>query len=262
VNDYNNDQFMQVVTLTTDFGLNDYYVALLKGALLKLSPNLQIIDISHNVKPYDIVQGAFILKNTYSSFPVGTIHIITVNNSAEGMSLICFQCDGQVFIGPDNGIFSLVFPKMPDAYRLDSNKEHPFPIQQTLANTVQHLVAGQPMHEIGFPAGDIVQRIALQPVLSHSQIRGSVIYIDHYENVVINIPKELFEKVRNGRKFALFFKRNDPITLLSRHYTDVPVGDSLCLFNSSGFLEIAVSMGKASTLLGLKLDDMVQVDFI
>lgn len=253
---------MQIVTLTTDFGLDDYYVALLKGALLRQSPNLQLIDVSHNVKPYDIVQGAFVLKNTYSSFPVGTIHIITVNNSSEGMSLICLKHEGQYFIGPDNGIFSLVFSKMPDAYRLDSEKESPFPIQKTLANTVQHLVAGQPLHEIGFPAGETVQRIALQPVLSHSQIRGSVIYVDHYENVTINIPKDLFEKVRNGRQFALFFKRNDPITHLSRHYTDVPVGETLCLFNFAGFLEIAVSMGKASSLLGLKLDDMVQVDFL
>ncbi|MBI1225276.1 MAG: hypothetical protein GC192_08565 [Bacteroidetes bacterium] len=253
---------MQIVTLTTDFGLDDYYVALLKGALLRQCPNLQLIDVSHNVKPYDIVQGAFVLKNTYSSFPTGTIHIITVNNSAEGMSLVCLKHEGQIFIGPDNGIFSLVFSKMPDAYRLDSDRESPFPIQQTLANTVQHLVAGQPLHEIGFPAGETIQRIALQPVLSHSQIRGSVIYVDHYENVTINIPKDLFEKVRNGRQFALFFKRNDPITRLCRHYTDVPVGETLCLFNFAGFLEIAVSMGKASSLLGLKLDDMVQVDFI
>ena len=253
---------MPIVTLTTDFGLFDNYVALLKGALLRQSPNLQIVDISHNVRPYDIVQGAFVLKNTYPSFPVGTIHIITVNNSPEGMSLICLQHEGQIFIGPDNGIFSLVFPKMPDTFRLDYDKQSPFPIQQTLANTVQHLAAGQPLHEVGFPAGETVQRIALQPVLSHSQIRGSVIYVDHYENVVINIPKELFEKVQNGRKFALFFKRNDPITHLSHHYTDVPVGDTLCLFNAAGFLEIAVSMGKASSLLGLKLDDMVQVDFV
>ncbi len=253
---------MQIVTLTTDFGLHDYYVALLKGALLQQAAQLQIIDVSHNVKPYDIVQGAFVLKNTYPSFPPGTIHVITVNNNAEGMSLICLQQAGQVFIGPDNGIFSLIFPEMPEAWRLDHDKESPFPIQQTLAKAIQHLASGNSIREVGTPAEETVQRIALQPVLSHSQIRGSVIYVDHYENVVINIPKDLFEKVRNGRKFALFFKRNDPITLVSHHYTDVPVGETLCLFNSAGFLEIAVSMGKASSLLGLKLDDMVQVDFL
>lgn len=253
---------MRIVTLTTDFGLDDYYVAQLKGALLSQSPALQIIDISHNVNPYDIVQGAFVLKNTYPNFPPNTIHVITVNNSADGMSLICFKHVGQFFIGPDNGIFSLIFNELPEVWRLDEKHEIGLNLQQTLSKSVHHLASGLPVNEIAVPAGEIVQRIAIQPVLSHSQIRGSVIYVDHYENVVINIPKDLFEKVRNGRRFALFFKRNDPITLVSDHYTDVEVGETLCLFNSAGFLEIAVSMGKASSLLGLKLDDMVQIDFL
>ncbi len=254
---------MQIVTLTTDFGLDDYYVASLKGALLRQEPQLQIVDISHNVKPFDIVQGAFVLKNSYLSFPPGTIHVVTVNNSQEGRSFICLEHGDQFFIGPDNGIFSLIFPNMPQVWRLDPAVEvGPFSMQKTVAAAVSHLANTKPLYEVGLPAGEVVQRIALQPVLSTSQLRGSVIYVDHYENVAINITEELFEKVRNGRKFALFFKRNDPITHLSRHYTDVPVGETLCLFNAAGFLEIAVSMGKASSLLGLKLDDMVQVDFI
>ncbi len=253
---------MQIVTLTTDFGLEDYYVAQLKGVLLSHACPLQIIDISHKVKPYDIVQGAFVLKNSFACFPVGTIHIITVNNSVEGMSLICFKQDGQFFIGPDNGIFTLIFAELSEVRRLDFNEAADFPIQITIAKTLKLLASGASLEDIGSPAGEIAQRIALQPVLSHSHIRGSVIYVDHYENVVINIPVELFEKVRNGRQFALYFKRNDPISTVSRHYTDVPVGETLCLFNSAGFLEIAVSMGKASSLLGLKLDDMIQVDFL
>lgn len=253
---------MQIVTLTTDFGLNDYYVAILKGAMLQRSSDLQIIDISHHVKPYDIVQGAFLLKNTYGSFPPGTIHIITVNNSPEGMSFIAFQHEGHYFIGPDNGIFSLIFNELPAAFRLYYDPESSFPMKEMLADTVAHIAEGKPVFEAGMPAGETERRIALQPVISPSQIRGSVIYIDHYENVVVNVAQDLFEKVRNGRKFAVFFKRHDSITHLSRHYTDVAVGETLCRFNSAGFLEIAISMGKAGSLLGLKLDDMVQVDFL
>jgi S-adenosylmethionine hydrolase len=253
---------MQIVTLTTDFGLDDYYVALMKGALLRQAANLQIVDISHNIKPFDIVQGAFVLKNAFASFPEGTIHVITVNNSQEGRAFICLQHAGQYFIGPDNGVFSLIFPSLPEAWRLDPVEESPFSIQKAIAEAVAHIAAGKPIFEVGLPAGEVEQRIALQPVISTSQIRGSVIYVDHYENVTINITKELFEKVRNGRRFAVFFKRNDPITILSRHYTDVPVGEPLCLFNAAGLLEISVSMGTASSLLGLKLDDMVQVDFL
>ncbi len=253
---------MQLVTLTTDFGLDDYYVAMLKGAMLQRNAELKIVDITHKVKPYDIVQGAFVLKNAFDSFPPGTLHIITVNNSPEQFSFIAFSHQDHHFIGPDNGIFTLMFGELPSpAFRLDHDADSPFPLKNVLANAVDHLCSGKPIFEIGLPAGETERRIALQPVISTSQIRGSVIYVDHYENAVVNVPKDLFQKVRNDRKFALFFKRHDPITKLSRHYSEVPVGETLCLFNSAGFLEIAINMGKASSMLGLKLDDMVQVDF-
>lgn len=253
---------MQLVTLTTDFGLDDYYVAMLKGAMLQRQPGLNIIDITHRVKPYDIVQGAFVLKNSFDSFPAGTLHLITVDNSPGQFSFIAFSYRGHYFIGPDNGIFSLMFGELPSqVYRLEHETGSPFPLKNVLAEAVDHLCSGKPIFEIGLPAGETERRIALQPVISTSQIRGSVIYVDHYENAVVNVPKDLFEKVRNERNFALFFKRHDPITQLSRHYGEVPVGETLCLFNSAGFLEIAINMGKASSLLGLKLDDMVQIDF-
>ena len=252
---------MQIVTLTTDFGLEDYYVAILKGAMLQRNPGLQIIDITHKVNPYDIVQGAFVLKNSFHNFPDNTIHIITVNNSPEGLSFIAFRYQGHYFVGPDNGIFSLMFNDLPEAYRLEYDQNNPFPLKDILASAADYLANGKPVYEIGLPAGETERRIALQPVISTSQIRGSVIYVDHYDNVVVNISRELFEKVRNERKFAVFFKRHDPVTKLSRHYNEVPVGETLCLFNSAGLMEIAINMGRAGSMLGLKLDDVVQVDF-
>ena len=252
---------MQIVKLTTDFGLEDYYVAILKGAMLQRNPGLQIIDITHKVNPYDIVQGAFVLKNSFHNFPDNTIHIITVNNSPEGLSFIAFRYQGHYFVGPDNGIFSLMFNDLPEAYRLEYDQNNPFPLKDILASAADYLANGKPVYEIGLPAGETERRIALQPVISTSQIRGSVIYVDHYDNVVVNISRELFEKVRNERKFAVFFKRHDPVTKLSRHYNEVPVGETLCLFNSAGLMEIAINMGRAGSMLGLKLDDVVRVDF-
>ena len=105
------------------------------------------------------------------------------------------------------------------------------------------------------------KRITLQPVTSKSQIRGSIIHIDNYENAIVNISRELFEQLSKKRTFSLYFKRYNPITQLSEQYYDVAIGDILCLFNSAGYLEIAVHMGKAATLLGLKIDDTVQIDF-
>jgi S-adenosylmethionine hydrolase len=98
-------------------------------------------------------------------------------------------------------------------------------------------------------------------VITPTRICGTVIHVDNFENVVVNIHRETFEKTLNGRAFSLLFKRNDPITRLSGNYCDVSMGEQLCLFNAAGFLEIAVNMGKASTLLGLKMEDVVEVVF-
>ncbi len=254
---------MAIVTLTTDFGTTDYYVGAIKGAMLTRFPQLNIIDISHNIKSYDIVQAAYTLKNCYKNFPIGSIHIISVNNFyAENPIFFVLKHNGHYFIGPDNGVFSLLFDELPkNIRRLPFNKKNQFPLKDLFADTVRHFAAKQKLEEIGLPAQGITQRFSLQPVMSPDQIRGSVIHIDNYENVILNITKELFERVWRGRNFALYFKRFDPITKLCSHYHEVPVGDILCLFNSANFLEIAINTGKAGSMLGLQIDDTVQIDF-
>lgn len=255
---------MAIITLTTDFGLSDYYVGVIKGAMLCQNPNLNIIDISHNVKTYDIVQASFITKNTYRAFPKGTVHIVSVNNFINTLkSFIVIRHKGHFFIGPDNGLFSLVFEDKPtEVYRLtDTDESRYFPLKDIFANAVRHITSDQPFEEIGQKVFQIQERITLQPVVSKSQIRGSVIHIDNYENVIVNIPRVLFEQVAEGRKFELFFKRYDPITSICKHYSDVSVGETLCLFNSTGYLEISVNLGKAASLHNLKIDDTIQIDF-
>lgn len=253
---------MAIVTLTTDFGQSDYYAARIKGAVLGSVPNVILIDITHNIPPFDIVQGAFVLGNTFRSFPEGTIHLFSVNNYDGNVAFIAFEREGHYFVGPDNGVFSLIFGKLEEGvYRLPFDADDPFPLKTVCRHAVVHLASGKPLEEIGLPAGDVEQRIALQPVISRSQIRGVVIHVDQYENAITNIGKELFEKVGRGRKYSILFKRNDPIRQIHKIYHEVPVGAPVAFFNSSGFLEIAVNMGKASSLLGLHVEDMVQVDF-
>lgn len=254
---------MAIVTLTTDFGLQDYYAAVIKGAILCEDPSLNIVDITHNVQNYDIVQGAFILKNAYHSFPKGSIHILSINNFyTQELMFITFQKDGHYFIGPDNGVFSLMFEELPqDVYELSFKEEGSFPLKNVFAKAVGHIISGKPLLEIGFPIEKMEQRITLQPVISPDQIRGSVIHIDKYQNVIINVTKDLFDQVSKKRSFSLYFKRHDPIEQLSEYYYDVPVGETLCLFNSSNYLEVAINMGKAASLLGLNIDDTIQIDF-
>ena len=255
---------MPIVTLTSDFGLQDFYVGLIKAAILSEDAQLNIVDISHNVNVYDIVQGAFILKNCFAEFPVGTVHIVSINNY--GTKKPCFlaiRYAGHYFIGPDNGIFSLLFDKIGegDVYELDYEEQGGFPIKHIFAKAVRHITGGMPFNEIGFPVDEIEERISFQPVVSATQIRGAIVHIDNYENVISNISKSSFEQVRNGRNFSVFFKRNDPIKQISKYYNEVAVGEPLCFFNASGYLEIAINMGKAASLLGLDVEDTIQVDF-
>ena len=254
---------MPVITLTSDFGLRDHYVALIKGALLCRDQQLNIVDITHQIDNYDIVQAAFLFKNTWKAFPPGTIHLLSVNDYySSDKPFVAIRKDDHYFIGPDNGLFSLIFDTLPDeVYLLTIPTGAGFPLKEVFGEAVGHIVSGRPLEEIGPLAGELLQRLTFQPVIGPARIRGTIIHIDNYENAIVNISRELFQQVGQKRPFALFFKRHDPITRLSEHSHDVPVGETLCRINSAGLVEIAVNMGRASTLLGLQLEDTVQIDF-
>lgn len=255
---------MQLVTLTTDFGTQDFYAGALKGALLSRTPDVMLVDISHDVKPFDIVQGAFMVQNVWPEFPEGTIHLIGVNCVySQGFRFVATRRNGHYFLAPDNGLLTLLFPQIDpaDLRSLPADSAEHFAVKNVYAAAVAHLAGGKPFEELGEFAAPLLERISIQPVITPTRIRGTVIHVDNFENVVVNIHRDVFEKALNGREFSLFFKRNDPITKLSGNYCDVPVGEQLCLFNTAGFLEIAVNMGRASTLLGLKVEDVVEVVF-
>lgn len=254
---------MNIVTLTTDFGWRDYYVGVIKGGILSHGIPVVLADITHHVDNYNIVQAAYILKNSYTSFPKGSIHLISVNNFyKKNPRFLAVKHNDHFFIGPDNGFFSLLFPEgLKQVYELKSN-ESVLGIKEIFSHAVGHILHGKDFGEIGIPAKDILQRISLLPITGKDQIRGTVIHIDNYKNVILNIDKELFDRIGQKRNFELYFKRFDPITKISKNYADVPVGEVLCLFNSAGFLEIAINMDKAATLLGLEVDEAVHIDFI
>ena len=254
---------MHIVTLTTDFGTKDYYTGMLKGAILQQNPQLQLIDISHQIPKYDLVRAAFVLKNAWRSFPEGTIHLITVNDLPQGSNhFIATEYQKHIFLGPDNGIFSLLFEEIPDAvYQLPFEGNSSFPLVNILAQAIGQITSGTSLKKLGPPIKETTQRLTLHPVISPNQLRGTVIYIDDYENVVVNIHEELFNQVCNGRDFELYFKRNNPLTKICNFYFDVPVGEPFCRFNAANYLEIAVNMGKASSLFNLNLDDTIQIDF-
>ncbi len=255
---------MQIVTLTTDFGIQDFYAGAIKGALLSKNPTMRLVDITHSIVPFDIVQGAFVVKNIWEEFPLGTIHLIGVHCVYDQyFRFIVARQGGHYFLAPDNGILTLLFENLStaDIRVLPTDSSKHFAVKHVFAGAVAQLMEGVDFEQLGEFAGPLLQRISLQPVIMPNRIRGTVIHVDNFDNAIVNIGKDVFEKAANGRSFSLFFKRNDPINGLSSNYCDVPVGESLCLFNSAGFLEIAINLGRAASLLGIKVEDVVEVVF-
>ena len=254
-----------IVTITSDFGRRDYHLALIKGSILRQTPNARIVDISHEVTNYNIVEGAFLFRHAWRAFPVGSIHLLSINDFDQpDRPFLAFTHDGHHFVGPDNGLFSLVFAEQPSAiFQVNTDEMEPsrFPIADVLAKAVGHLSQDFPVGGLGNAVEKWVERITLRPVTGPNHIRGSVVYIDQFDNATLNIDRELMESVGGGRPFQLYFKRHSPITQLSEHFHDVPVGEILCRYNSADLLEIAINMDRAAGLLGLKVEDTVQIDF-
>jgi len=257
---------MAIITLTTDLGDKDIYQAALKGSVLKLLPTVTIVDITHSVAAFNVQQAAFILKNSYYYFPEGTVHLIGIDTVFnEQTRYLAVRYKNHFFIGADNGIFSLMFSDAPDEMVelniMQDLKFLHFPLADIFVKAAVHMAKGGKLTEIGLPVNSIENKMNLQPVIEKNLIKGVVIYIDSFQNVITNITKEFFNRIQQGRQFTLYFKRNETITHLSWHYNEVPEGEKLCLFGISDHLEIAINKGNASGLLGLNLGDSVIIDF-
>ncbi|MEZ4910006.1 MAG: SAM-dependent chlorinase/fluorinase [Saprospiraceae bacterium] len=255
---------MTLVSLTTDFGLKDYYVAELKSAILNHVKGVQIIDISHNIDKFDIVQAAFYLKNVLHTFPSDSIHVVGVYTHYKRESeIICFAKDGNIFIGPNNGVFSLVFEDMTSIkiYKVNAPNGNAISSNALLTHAIAYISHGLPLTEIGPELTSFHQKMLLKPVLGQHQIRASIIHIDNFENVIINLKKSEFEFYRNGRNFELYYKQHEPITQIFKHYGDVPIGDPVAFFNSADYLVLAVNLDKAASLYNLHKNEMIQIYF-
>ncbi|MEI7801330.1 MAG: SAM-dependent chlorinase/fluorinase [Bacteroidota bacterium] len=255
---------MNIVTLTTDLGLKDYYVAVLKGELMKAVPGATIVDITHDIEPFSYSQAAFVLLNSYHHFPKGTIHLIGVDtNSFKGMKHLIAEHNDAVFIGPDNGIFALLFEdKMPEKiYALNEKGKHTLPISDLYVKAAKHIVDGNAMEEIGQTVTAITRAASFRPIISGNYIKGTVVHVDRFDNVMLNIRREEFENTRQGRKFVVTFKRNDDIDRLEENYSSINDGNISCVVNSGGYIELFMKHGNMAGLLGLKVSDSVHIEF-
>lgn len=254
---------MQIVTMTTDFGLQDYFIGAMKGMMLRQYQNLNIVDISNVIKIHDVVQAAFTLKGAWHFFPKGTIHYVSVNNfQYRRKHLLLIEKEGHFFIAPDNGIltFALELPPQYPARRLRLPDYRLPDVANLVGQTIAQLIAQKNVENIGEVYQNYINSRYFQPVTYQNEIRGIIIHIDNYDNAISNITRKLFDDIGQGRRFKLYYRRFDPITNISKFYNDVPIGEPLCLFNAD-YLEISVNMGRAAELLGLKIEDGIQIEF-
>ncbi|MEO7080675.1 MAG: SAM-dependent chlorinase/fluorinase [Flavobacteriales bacterium] len=263
---------MAIITLISDMGTRDHYVAAVKGAIHTQLENAVIVDISHNIAPFNNMHTAFVLRNAWHEFPKGTIHIIGVNPEADGQTPhVVALYRGHYFIGADNGIFSLLFDGKPDELieiTLKLDTDHlTFPTKNIFVKAACHLARGGIIGALGHKYAALREQVNVRPTVMDGAIKGEVIHVDHYGNVVTNITRDLFTSVVKHRDFLITVGRSrHDITKIHKTYSDVPLGDRVAFFGDSGYLEIALNKGVtgagggAAQLLGLNVTSAVRVE--
>ncbi len=275
---------MPIITLTTDFGTKDYFVGAVKGAIYSELNTAIVIDISHEIDAFNIAETAYVVNNSYKSFPDGTIHIIGVDSefNAENKH-IALLLDKHYFICADNGVIAMIATKIKPEKIVEINIHNKFsssfPVLDIFVKVACHIARGGKLEVIGKPITNFKTAVELSPIVNRerTEIKGNVIYIDHYGNLITNITKSLITKIGCDRPFEIK-ARNYNFTKIYNRYSDVvnfsiPIerrnddGEKLALFNSAGFLEIATyrsnlnSVGGAASLLGMKYRDNINVNF-
>ncbi len=258
---------MAILTLTTDWGLRDHYLASFKGGILTMISSLQLVDISHEVEKFNIMQAAFILRNSYKKFPPGTIHFIGVSkidNHTTDKPYVIVKTNGQYLVGEDSGIFSLILDKDDKqiirlSFQTNTDRQQ---LLNDFVTIINKLATGTELTDLGEADGALEDSYFATPTVDHMAIRGAIIYIDSFGNAVVNIERDLFLKEKKDRSFTIFFRKSAyNVSTISNAYEEVEVGEMVALFNQDGFLEIALNKGSAAQLLGLKIMEPIRIEF-
>lgn len=248
-----------VITLTTDFGLKDYYVGAMKAAILNVAPEVRMVDISHDIPPQDIMAGSWILKNSAMLFPAGTVHTVVVDPGVgTDRHPIALQIEDQYFVGPDNGIFSLLTEEMDfEAVKLNNEQywradpSNTFHGRDIFAPVAAHLSKGVGLEELGDPLDDLVTYRWTVPIADKDGLEGMVIHIDKFGNLVTNITATQMEEVI-GDKSVKIYVGNTILDEIVPTFGAVTEGEPAAYIGSSGMLEIGINKGNAEEMLGVQ----------
>lgn len=274
---------MSIITLTSDFGNLDYRIAAVKGSILSLNEDVHIVDISHEIDAFNLIQASYIVRNAYKYFPKGTIHILSVDSfhHKSRKNIVC-KADGHYFVAADNGLLSLIFYDInPEAiYEITLNNRFDDIVSFTPADVfvpaAVHIANGGLPEVIGRKI-DTARKLSFpKPVYNDSEkmIIGEVMYIDNFGNIISNINKDLFETIGKGyENFTIKF-RNLSLSKVFTSHTEVVSdweretefhGQSAAIFNASQLLELTIYKGSrkngAKSLFGLNLGENIYIEF-
>lgn len=258
---------MSIITLTTDFGLGDWFAGAMKGVILGIQPRAAIVDITHEILAGDIRSGAFALAASFRFFPKQTIHVAVVDPGVgSGRSSIAVQTKDYFFVGPDNGLLSLALAEecVESMHRLENTKflaasiSNTFHGRDVFAPAAAYLSKGTSLSKMGRALTHYQKLSWPIPLLDKSGLRGEVIYIDRFGNAITNIGKEHLGTLDVAALKIAVAGNKTPFGF-GQFYQEVAFGRPLGLIGSNGFLEIAINGGNAAKKLGLNVGDSVSI---
>ncbi|WP_372634546.1 S-adenosyl-l-methionine hydroxide adenosyltransferase family protein [Fodinibius sp.] len=249
----------KVITLTTDFGLRDYYVSAMKAVMLGIAPEARLIDVSHDIPSQDIMAGSWVLKNSAMLFPSKTVHTVVIDPGVgTERHPIALQVEDQYFVGPDNGIFSLLTSdsdytavRLTKQQYLRESPSNTFHGRDIFAPAAAHLSRGVPLEELGEPLDELVSYRWMQPIADKDGVQGTIIHIDKFGNLITNIPQALIKEVVEGKKVKIYIG-NVILNDISNTFGAVAEGEPVAYVGSAGMLEIGINMGDAEEMLGVQ----------
>jgi len=241
------------LTLTTDFGLSDHFVGTMKGVILGICPDAQIVDISHDVTPFEIGEGAYLIAQAWRYFPKKTVHVVVVDPGVgTARRPILVEAGGQYFIGPDNGVLSMVYLQEKSKVRLISNEKYfRHPVSKTFhgrdifAPVAAHLAAGVQPARFGKPMEDYLKPEFEKPHRAGKRTWiARILKIDRFGNIITNIHTNDFGDLAL-RNFSLSLGPQT-VTVLAQNYAQCAPGELFLILGSSGYYEVSISQGSAA----------------
>lgn len=252
---------MAIITLTTDFGITDHYVAAVKGKILKLYAAVTLVDILHQIPNGDIAKAAFVLQSILQDFPEGTIHLVAVGTHTEHNRHLLFQYQSHYFIVPDNGILELIAGTEPvQIFEITHNDEYmtQAPAKSLYASVAARLALGESASNLGKSTAQYIQKFF--PILQSDEhtLRGRVMHVDGYGNLITNLTRKQITDWQQDAKIEFHFG-HEKLSKIAENFTQCDYGDCLLLFNATEHLVIGIRHGNAAQLLGMRYDSSVIV---